>query len=303
MSQTARPSLFALLALATLSLPAEAHRAYNVTGFAGLSDLNGDNAVDAADAYIYSTNGSDGLWTGYPGTPAGANISYLGGSGPRSNTTGTSYYDGRLPVSWAALVHAAANDPGDSYLMSTADALTVPGAPSLFSLAVSGNATGTGLDFGLLRIDAENWVKLTVTADTGSSLQPFFALYSGWDNSWTGPGGQTNLAGGAAEPASTSNRSAALVTGVNNPLGSSELGALFLESNSVGAASVSYVFRAPTSGHYTVLIGGANGTAGSYSAVVETVAAPVPVPAAFWLLGSAVAGVVSQRRRTHADQA
>lgn len=293
------------LALTLLAIggQAEAHRTYNVTGYSGVTDLNGDLTVDGADGTLFSTNGSDGLWTSYPGAPVSTRFTYSGGSGPNCGTatqcaagssTSASYYDGALPVSWAALMHEHDYTPGEVFEFSTAEALSIITTPSTFSLAVDGSGSGTGMDFGYIRVDHPNWMRITVTADAslGSTLQPFVALYSGWDNSWTGADGTVRDTTGS----SSANRGAAFAAG-DNPFGSSNLTLLMLEENVGGLSQVTYLFEAPLAGsHFTLLVGGANGTSGAYRAIVET-ASPVPVPAGVWLLGSAAAALGLGRYR------
>ena len=57
----------------------------------------------------------------------------------------------------------------------------------------------------------------------------------------------------------------------------------------------------PTSGVYTIAVGGESGfpLAGTFAYTMDVSIAPVPLPAAFWLLGSALAGlgVFGRRRR------
>jgi len=280
-----------------------AHRTYNVTGFAS-----------AGDGYAFSTGGSDGLWNASLQNASSQYVvapTYSGGGGPSCGnaTTGAcppavaggSFYRGSLPVSWLAAMHATANTPGEVFNFNTANALSVGATtPSNFQLAVSGNSTGTGMDFGYIRVDnAQNapgyGLKITVSADAGSSLQPYMAFFGGWDQSWTGADGSTATLGSAFSGPSTpgASRSNAF-TAADGALGSN-LVFLYQDINAAGLSSVSYYFQSPASGHFTLAIGGANGTSGLYSATVET--APVPVPAAVWLFGSALAGLVGFGRR------
>lgn len=55
----------------------------------------------------------------------------------------------------------------------------------------------------------------------------------------------------------------------------------------------------PTSGVYTIALGGESGVSleGVYAYTMDVALTPVPLPAAFWLLGSALAGLGSFRRR------
>lgn len=262
--------------LFTLSSQVHAHRTYNVTGYATSSDDN------------FSTNGGDSL-----GLPA---PTYSGGGGPNANNTASaSYYNGALPVSWMTAFHAPANFAGENFTLSSADALAMTAStPSNFQLAVSGNATGSGMDFGYLRVDnPQAGILITVSADN-SALQPYLAVYSGWDHTWTGNFGTTKTTAGG----STATRGSALIDGASNPFGS-DLQYVFSDTNSAGLSSISYLLtNIPASSHLTLLIGGANGTAGNYTISMTTVS-EVPVPAAAWLFGSALFGIgaVGRRRR------
>lgn len=275
-----KPLAAGLLLVGSLALtaPAHAHRTYNVTGFA-----------DTVNP-LFSLSGLDGF--GQP-TP-----SYSGGGGPRpGNVNSLSYYDGTLPVSWMAALHAPANTEGEVFTLSTADALGIGAStPSNFLVAAGGAEFGTGMDFGFIRVDNAqsgngHGVRITVSADAtlGSTLVPYVALYSGWDHSWEGADGTVRDTSGG----STASRAAAFSAGVDNPFGS-DLQFIAASDPEAGLSTVSLFFSAPTASHYTVLIGGVGGTAGAYTAIVET--AVVPVPAAVWLFGSALAGVVGLRR-------
>jgi hypothetical protein len=298
-----RIAIASVIAAACVVNPAHAHRTYNVTGFAS-----------AGDGYVFSTNGSDGLWNASQQNTALQYVvapTYSGGGGPScGNATsgacppasaGGSFYRGSLPVSWMTALHATANTPGEVFNLSTADALSVgPSTPANFQLAVNGNSTGTGMDFGYIRVDnAQNapdyGIKITVSADAGSTLQPYLALFGGWDQSWTGLDGDTATLGSAFGSPSTPgvNRGNAY-TAADNTLGSN-LKFLYQDTNSLGLSTLSYFFQSPASGHFTVAIGGANGTAGNYTYSIETTA--VPVPAAAWLFGGALSSLGLVRRR------
>lgn len=264
-----------LLAAASTS----AHRTYNVSGFAGTLDP------------FYTLSGNDGF--GLP-TPT-----YSGGGGPSgANPSSASYYNGELPVSWLTALHAPANFAGDVLPIGTANALGIGAStPANFLVAAGGEKFGTGLDFGYIRVDnpqtGTNGIRITVNADPtlGSALIPFIALYSGWDHTWQGPNGTVkSLAGGSA-----ANRSAAYSIGSDSPL-NTDLLFIAADTNAQHASTASLYFETPSaSSHYTVFIGGLFDSAGAYTATVETVTAPVPLPAAFGLLGSAL---LLLRRRT-----
>lgn len=270
-----------LCALIAVSGTASAHRTYNVSGFSGTLDP------------LFTLSGQDGF-----GLPDPV---FSGGSGPRGSTTGQSFYNGKLPVSWMAAMHEAANTAGEVFELSTADALSVGSTPRNFVLAAGGTGFGTQFDFGFIRVDHpqnENGhgIRVTVSADAslGSKLLPYIALYAGWDNAWGGAAGTVKDTTGT----SNAQRSSAYVAG-DGALGS-DLTLLAEVTNPGGLDSVTLFFAADAlegiaSAHYTLVIGGVNGTAGAYTARVET--AVVPVPAAALLFGSAVTALGALRRR------
>jgi hypothetical protein len=186
----------------------------------------------------------------------------------------------------------------------------LPGAPTNDHpyLAVAGNSssTGVGLDYGLIHVScgtntaADNCssagdILTTITLKNDSDYAANnglldVALYKGVDNS------------------AASNRSAAAdITGAApSNIQGSDLGSAIWNGHmtSVGdILSYSFTFTAAEwaateHGWYTLVIGGHGGSASNgyvYDAMVTT--SPVPVPAAIWLLGSAMAGLVSFGRR------
>ncbi|MGD9603247.1 MAG: hypothetical protein AB7O21_14825 [Gammaproteobacteria bacterium] len=270
-------------ALATLSQGAFAHRTYNVTGFAGTLDP------------LFTLSGLDGF-----GLPA---PQYAGGSGPNATTTGNSFYQGALPVHWMTALHAAANEAGEIFDLSTADALTASAStPGNFLLGASGSTFGTGLDFGYIRVDNPQFenghgVRVTVSADAtlGSTLKPTVALFAGWDHSWSGATGAVKAAAGGSSPA----QRIAPYAPVDGAL-SSDLVLVQAIPNAPGVDTVSLFFQtALAASHYTLVIGGTDGSSGAYRVTVETVQvtpAPVPLPAPVLLLGSAL-GALCRRGR------
>lgn len=293
------------LGLMAVAGQASAHRTYNVYGYAGSLDAN------------FSVDGSDGLWNPALVNSAAQHVVaplYSGGGGPACGnatagacppaTAGGSFYRGNVPVSWMSALHATANTPGEVFDLSTADALSITATtPANFKLEVSGNATGTGMDFGYIRVDnAQNapgyGIKITVAADAslGSTLQPYVALFGGWDQSWTGADGNVATLGTPLASASTPGANRGDAYSYTDGVFGSSLKAIGYEyANTEGALAISFFFKSPASGHYMLAIGGANGTSGAYTYHIET--APVPVPAAVWLLGSALGGLGAFGRR------
>ncbi|NOS82349.1 MAG: hypothetical protein HOP32_12290 [Nitrospira sp.] len=158
----------------------------------------------------------------------------------------------------------------------------------------AGDPIGTGWTH------TSNWTALTLTeaadlsvtlAANSSSLVPAFSLYAGQqqtDNGgnfgWHVYNNAGNFDWSTADPA----------------YDSSSLNYIGNEANLGGLSSITKVFSSLAAGDYTLIFGGnpPAGTAGSgvgYQATLTT--APVPVPAAVWLFGSGLAGVVAFARR------
>lgn len=256
---------------------AQAHHAYNPNGYDG---------VTAG----YSLGGADG---GNPGS-----VNNAGGStwsGPGAN------YTGSMVAMWYTKFHY--DTPAlETHNLSTAEALTKTWdhdansgtakvlLPANFELAVGAKSwedtAGQGadkgwghkLDFGLINLDKDtSSLSITVAADN-SQLLPGFTLYRGWDTST-----DSDRHGSAYE------------NNANNPLGTVNL-ALVAAIDNTGTSSLTYTFHDLLAGNYTLAIGGDDGANGGRYTVSMT-GAPVPVPGAVWLFGSAIAGLVGFGRR------
>jgi len=150
---------------------------------------------------------------------------------------------------------------------------------------------GHSADFGLLELhhDAEVTITVSPDPDNGSSLlRPAFGLWSGWDTS-----------GGA------SRHQAYLNNGALNPMTAGVLGStLGLVDSSAwavapGAGGTATLTRWLAAGAYTLILGGYDSAGGGgnapYKAMIS--AAAVPVPAAAWLFGGALASLIGVHRR------
>ena len=314
--------LAAVVGIWGVSPTALAHHAYN-------SSSNGSttwSGVTAAQGYINSTTGLDGktrnsLSVNVPATP----------------TTTSSYYQGTAPVSFLAAFHGSdvgvsidtANpggiaDPlGSAWMthgLSTQDGVVNKNSGVGFQLAAAGS-TAAGVDWGYIRSDvAATQIRIKVTADTGQSfidgatnsavspntILPWLALYSGWDNSYNGITGNattanTSLAPLPAATTVTGARTGTFTDGVNNPFGTTGLKYLGSVMNSTGQSSITYnlVTSIAANQHFTLLIGGANGTSGNYLVSISENTAPVPEPEeyAMMLLGFSMVGYQVRRKR------
>jgi len=117
--------------------------------------------------------------------------------------------------------------------------------------------------------------------DTGSSTKPAFPLYQGWDTSTT-----------------PFVRAGSYINNVSNPLATFGLAYLDQASTTTPGGSASLTFANLAGGDYTLLLGG-NGTSSDVfgNGFYKLTLTAVPVPAAVWLFGSAMAGMIGLGRR------
>ncbi|MBK9307733.1 MAG: hypothetical protein IPM58_11755 [Nitrospira sp.] len=228
---------------------------------------------------VYNLTGWDS--TGTAGADGGFPTDWAGGTAPT--------YTGSLNAMWYANVGV-----GGAETVSSTDARG-KGADPTFALAVGPRAwndndpgfTGTqgqghGSDFGLIHLDGQSNLSITVAADVGlgSTLKPGFSLFQGWD------------------VGSTSDRLLAYQNNADNPLGTSGLGFLDSASSATPGGSAVQSFTNLPAGTYTLFVGGNftgfSGTPGKYT--VDVTASPVPLPAAAWLFGSGLLGLGSLAR-------
>lgn len=210
-----------------------------------------------------------------------------GQNGPWS--AGDPGYTGSLPANWVAMIH---NDGG------VANSQTASSAGAGFAIGMGGRAYKDGTtnwghtaDYGLIELAHDATVTITVTSQD-AGLRPAFGLWSGWD---TGGGSRHGdfLNNGAINPMAA------------NPLGAT-LGLVDSSAWAVAASTgngvTATLTRFLSAGNYTMILGGYDSTANpslAYSATIS--AAAVPIPAAVWLFGSALAGMgLVGRRKTAA---
>lgn len=224
---------------------------------------------------------------------AQAHVTYNQSGAPADESQGGPWsagdpgYTGSLPATWVAMIH---NDGG------AANTQTASSAGAGFSLGMGARAYKDGAtnwghtaDYGLFKLHHDANVTITVSSD-GSDLRPAFGLWSGWAT-----GGSRHapyLDNGAINPMAA------------NPLDSG-LGLVdtsawaFAATQGTGATAT--LTRFLTAGNYTLILGGYDGTTAganlAYTATISAAASPVPVPAAVWLFGSAMAGLIGFNRR------
>lgn len=217
-----------------------------------------------------SKNGNpDAVWTG--GAPTG--------------------YVGNLPANWVANIH---NDdhPNMSLEVSTADALA-KGTPGDYTIKSKNNkwnpaqSWGSALGFGLIDMHDAGNLTITVKADDSSSSEftPGFTLFSGWDATATSNKHQAwNNTGDVTAP---------------NTLDSTDVTYLGYSSTTTAGGMTSLTLSNLAAGQYSVWIGG-NGdgkptTNQQYIANISVSA--VPIPAAAWLMGTGLLGLVGMKRK------
>lgn len=273
--------------------------------------------VGATGAEPVWTNGSPSEWLAADATVP--SIGYLGiHSLSNKRVIQTGFYVPANSISAAALGGAfggANPTTGDSLqgqLYKFNEVSNTPGSfagdlppTSTVSVAANSWATGNGLSWGNIHVSSGtgnpeanlmptvNFLNITVGDDTlyNGVGQLAFSLYQGWA---TGPGMQgLNLLG------------TALAGSIGEDIGLS-IALSGLTMNGAG-----------TEGQYTIVVGDQSNVGGKYRMALEasTVAryannvvsavsslggAPVPVPGAVWLFGSALAGFVGLRRKVAA---
>jgi hypothetical protein len=317
--------------LAGVSSQAFAHQTYNLTGdnvgvaasvsnTDGVSNTGGYGPVGVGGRVNGDANanipGTGGLPAGYVGA-----LPYMWYSGQHNTATGTTtrhQYTGESATDNPSLWRAYANQ----------DASAVWGAvvPDIGTdhpyLAVGGNswATGSGLDYGLIHVscgandaaanctsDGAIALDVTVKLDSiysninGSGLLDV-ALYRGADSGAGADRTSAFDADAAGIQGSTLNTGGVLtklweasMTNISDVL-SFHMVINAAEWAKTDAANGT--LNDGDAGYYTLIIGAHNGGLGvAYDVTTMTSAAPVPVPGAVWLFGSAIAGLVGFGRR------
>lgn len=215
------------------------------------------------------------------------------------NTNGGNFLvgnDGKRPPNWVGagatptltgtmdLMWYAALQSTDTATLTTADA-KAKGASSTFklgtgpaawaSIANGGSASGHGLDYGLIYLNGPTDLTITLETDTGSFTKPAFSLYQGWDTSST-----------------PFVRAGNYINNVSNPLATVGLTYLDQASTTIAGGLASLTFS-NLNGNYTLLLGGNGSSSDSFgNGFYKLTLTAVPVPAAVWLFGSAMIGLI-----------
>lgn len=257
---------------------AEAHVSYHI-------------AVDGSQAPNVNGSTTTGSWTG--GSPVDKG------------------YIANLPTTWLANIHHY----NDVYEVSAADAKTHVGVASNFVLETAGNrwkpssSWGNALDYGLIDLDVAGHLTITLEADSAlnSTFAPGFTLFQGWGSTVHGnkhqawnanPDAPSSPIGNVSNPNHASYNPNSLSFNPDQlPLAVRGLSFVGYGATTTDGGTVTKTFENLSAGKYFLWIGG-NGSDNSneyYKASLSV--APVPVPAAVWLFGTAMAGMIGIGRR------
>ncbi|MCD2452538.1 VPLPA-CTERM sorting domain-containing protein [Methylicorpusculum oleiharenae] len=282
---------------------ASAHTMYNTEIRTGVDSNGIPNRISGTDGFVYGfQNANYPNVTGWVGT----------GTGISSNLPFN--YSGKAHLNWAAELHHA----GSSLEISKADALTRygssisdaeidTGAGAWQDAGIDGNGNPTvngptgwkhQTDIGLIKAEETMFITLkpSVVTGTGFDIQNFgITVFTGMDKntgdyshhgSWNCPG---CLSGGNPAPKPYD---------ANDPFGTQGLTYLIHDATVDGLNGLT--FKAVAGQEYSVYIGGAgvgrwNANVADYKLEITTSA--VPIPAAVWLMGSGLVGLMSFGRK------
>jgi len=267
----------AITASFTITTTAQAHVSYHIppTGIAP-STTTANGTVD------------DGSWTGGSPTAKG--------------------YVANLPIHWLANIHA--NDV--NYEVSATDAIDNKGAASDFELSTYNNkwkkvdatdfsgSWGHALDFGLIDLEVAGNLTVEVQADTAlsSNFTPGFTIWEGWGDADTGDKhGPWNFLSPAIVDFFVDFGAFDAGSETSLSLGLEGVSYLGESATTVSGGTTSLSLNNLAAGKYIVFIGG-NGTENTNQTYMANISvSSVPVPAAAWLMGSAMLGLLGIRRK------
>lgn len=238
-----------------------------------------------------TTGGTDG-WV-YGAVNESYPIVSPGWVGTGSPTTLPFGYAGSSALNWAAELHHA----GDSLEISRADALLNYGVAADIDTAkgawIDAEATPQGwahnTDIGLFRSHVDALVTLNLTAVNSTIANFGITVFSGMD---TGTGYTHHLAWNSPGQG--------LDFSANDPFGTTGLTYLVHDATVDGVNGLTFLAQAGQI--YSIYLGGSGGAHWNqhkdfYVLNITSSPVPVPIPAAIWLFGSALAGMGCVGRR------
>lgn len=238
-------------------------------------------AISDFDEPAFSANGS------LCGNSGGACPANGTSAGPW--TDGSPGYTGSLPATWATVIQNA----GGVAASETASSADAGFSIDMGSRAYKDGTTNWGhtTDFGLFTLQQDANVTISVSSDA-SVLKPAFGLWKNWATGGSRHVGYTN--NGAINPMGT------VFTGSGLAVVASDAWAAAPTQGTTTTTATATLTKFLTAGNYTLVLGGYDTTPGSgafakYTATIS--AAAVPVPAAAWLFGPALASLGVIRRR------
>lgn len=273
---------------------------------AGVGMAVGSISTASASTTYYNTSGayssnivSDVANTGRDGMTAGSTF-----AGWTSSSSLLPFGFSNERLQWAAQITSS----GDALTISSQDAhdrygiwADIDTAKGAWSDGAKGWEHQT--DVGLIKSDVDTVVTINVT---GLEVPGQVGLWSNF-----GVSIYSGMAEGVWSSHGTWNCPNCLINDVryaatfdsDNPL--SEFGLTYLTHDATVDAVNSISFNAMAGQVYTVLLGGASGGSvfgprEGYALSIST-AAPVPVPGALWLFGSALAGLIGVQRKKTRD--
>jgi len=236
-----------------------------------------------------------------PGISAQANPGFVGTADSNNDGNGDTpfTYIGSSHLNWAAQL----TDAGDSLQISQADSVerysfaaeidTGAGAWMDAGDAEAGKAP-TGwkhqTDIGLISVAEDMLISIAATAVGGNALDNFgMTVFEGMD---TNTGNYSHHGGWNTNGTASTN---------DNPFGTT--GVSYIKHDGTVDSSNLFTFNAEAGKVYSLYLGGAgvgtwNNNVENYQLDITTSA--VPVPAAAWLMGSAILGLVGMRRKAKA---
>jgi hypothetical protein len=275
---------------AIADVAASATTMYNLTTYEG-NDFSGNIT---ACAPCNGGIGTDGWVWGFGGAPLGSTNSVAKWAGTDGTNTTPFGYNGGGIVNWA--LHMTSNGTAE---ISSQDSLTHYGVGADIDTAKGAwsDASLTGaqgwrhdLDYGLFKSDAGGTITLNAAGINQSGTNFAFTIFKGMDTSAVAYNhhGAWNLGNNTQIGAPTSS---------SLPGGNTTLSVANIVAYSIGGATPSNLntisFNAEAGQIYTIALGGyRNGSWGLTQDGYKLNVSAVPLPAAVWLFGSAMAGMI-----------